>query len=176
MKLAHGADEQTVVPLPNLGKWSAIRAVDDAGTVYGVNDGGVDSGGGCCLPVQVAKAAPESKKTPELLPFQHMNLVAGGMALDAAGNLYVGDGQGKRVLKLEPGGRAVRRWCRSPGLNGVIAIAVDAKGALYVIDAQRDRILKLNPRIGHANGAAVHRTQTSRQRRCRRQRRCIRSR
>lgn len=61
VKLAHGADEQTVVSLPNLGEWSAIRAVDDAGTVYGVNDGGVDSGGGCCLPVQVAKAAPGRK-------------------------------------------------------------------------------------------------------------------
>ncbi len=142
VKLAHGADEQTVVPLPNLGKWSAIRAVDDAGTVYGMNDGGVDSGGGCCLPVQVAKAAPGSK-TPELLPFQHMNIVA-GMALDAAGNLYVGDGQGKRVLKLEPGASRPS-VVPFPGLNGVISIAVDAKGALYVIDAQRDRILKLDP-------------------------------
>jgi streptogramin lyase len=142
VKLAHGADEQTVVPLPNLGKWSAIRAVDDAGTVYGMNGGGVDSGGGCCLPVQVAKAAPGSN-TPEELPFKHMNIVA-GMTLDAAGNLYVGDGNGKRVLKLAPGASSPSE-VPFHGLTGVINIAVDAKGALYVVDAQTDRILKLDP-------------------------------
>lgn len=141
LKLAHGGDTQTVVPLPDLGKWSAIQAVDTAGNVYGTTDGGVAAGGGCCLPVQVGRAAPGS--TAEQLPFQHMNIVA-GMALDTAGNLYVGDGNGKRVLKLAPGS-TTPTVVPLPGLNGVIDITVDSKGALYVIEAQRDRILKLAP-------------------------------
>lgn len=141
VKLVHGADQQTVVPLPDLGEWSAVRAVDSTGNVYGMTDGGVDSGGGCCLPVQIAKAAPGS--TAERLPFQHMNIVA-GMTLDTAGNLYVDDGNGKRVLKLAPGSSSPS-VVAFPGLNGIIDFTVDAKGALYVIDAQRDRILKLEP-------------------------------
>jgi DNA-binding beta-propeller fold protein YncE len=142
VQLAHGADEQTVFPLPDLGKWSAVRAVDDAGNLYGMTDGGVDSGGGCCLPIQVAKVAPGSN-TPEVLPFQHMNIVA-GMTLDTEGNLYVGDGNGKRVLKLAPGSNSPS-VVPFPDLNGVIDIAVDTRGALYVIDARRDRVLKLDP-------------------------------
>jgi streptogramin lyase len=142
VKLAHGGGQQTVLPLPNIGTWGVIRAVDDADTVYGMNDGGQDSGGGCCLPVQVVKVTPGSN-TPEALPFQHMNIVA-GMTVDGAGNLYVGDGNGKRVLKLAPGASSPSE-VPFPGLRSVIDIAVDARGAVYVVDGLQNQILQLDP-------------------------------
>lgn len=143
VKLARGAGQQTVLPLPDLGRAyrGVIRAVDDAGSVYGMIDGGQDSGGGCCLPVQVAKEAPGSH-APEALPFQHMNIV-GGMVVDAEGNLYVGDDNHKRVLKLAPGASSPSELPLH-GLRSIIDIAVDAKGAVYVVDGQRDQILKLD--------------------------------
>lgn len=144
VKLAHGADQQTVLPMPDLGRAyrGVIEAIDAAGNAYGMIGGGQDSGGGCCLPVQVAKEAPGSN-TAEALPFQHMNAV-GGMVVDAAGNLYVGDADRKRVLKLTPGA-ANPVELPFHGLRSVIDIAVDTKGAVYVVDGQRNQILKLDP-------------------------------
>lgn len=144
VKLAHDGEQQTVLPVPDLGRdyRGVIHAVDDAGGLYGMIGGGQHSGGGCCMPVQVAKQAPGSN-TLEALPFQHMNAVA-GMTVDAAGNLYVGDGNGKRVLKLAPGASSPAELpFHAP--RSVINIAVDGKGAVYVVDGQQNQILKLDP-------------------------------
>jgi DNA-binding beta-propeller fold protein YncE len=144
VKLAHDAEQQVVLPMPELGRAyrGVIQAVDAAGGVYGMIGGGQDGTHGCCLPVQVAKEPPASN-TPEALPFQHMS-VAAGMAVDAAGNLYVGDGNGKRVLKLAPGASSPSEL-PFHGLRSVIDIAVDAKGAVYVVDGQQHQVLKLDP-------------------------------
>lgn len=144
VKLAHDGEPQTVLPVPDLGRdyRGVIQAVDAAGNLYGMIGGGEDSGGGCCLPVQVAKQTPGSN-TPAALPFQHMNVVA-GMTVDAAGNLYVGDGNGKRVLKLAPGASSPSEL-PFHALRSLINIAVDAKGAVYVVDGQQNQILKLDP-------------------------------
>jgi streptogramin lyase len=144
VKLAHDGEQQTVLPVPDLGRdyRGVIQAVDAAGNLYGMIGGGQDSGHGCCLPVQVAKQAPGSN-TPEALPFQHMS-VAAGMTVDAAGNLYVGDAGGKRVLKLAPGASSPAELpFHAP--RSVINIAVDAKGAVYLVDGQQNQILKLDP-------------------------------
>ncbi|TLH70332.1 hypothetical protein C1S82_22910 [Mycolicibacterium cosmeticum] len=147
VKLAHDGEQQTVLPVPELGRAyrGVIQAVDGAGTLYGLIGGGQDSGGGCCLPVQVAEQAPGSR-SPEALPFQHMNIVA-GMTVDGAGNLYVGDGNGKRVLRLAPGAGSPTELSFH-ALHSLINIAVDAKGAVYVVDGQQNQILKLNPGSG----------------------------
>ncbi|OBK39988.1 hypothetical protein A5658_22940 [Mycobacterium sp. 1245111.1] len=144
VKLAHDGEQQAVLPVPELGRdyRGVIQAIDDAGGLYGMIGGGEDSGRGCCLPVQVAKQAVGSN-TPEPLPFQHMS-VAAGMTVDAAGNLYVGDASGRRVLKLAPGASRPAELAFH-ALRSVIDIAVDAKGAVYVVDGQRNQILKLNP-------------------------------
>jgi DNA-binding beta-propeller fold protein YncE len=142
VKLAHGADQQTVLPLPDLGRHGSIQAVDATGSVYGIIGGGQDSGGGCCRPVEVAKEAPGSNTTEALL-FQHMNMV-GGMVVDAAGNVYIGDADRKRVLKLAPGASSPSEL-PFHGLGSVIDIAVDAKGAVYVVDGQQHQVLKLDP-------------------------------
>jgi DNA-binding beta-propeller fold protein YncE len=144
VKLAHDGRPQTVVPVPDLGRdyRGVIHAVDGAGVLYGMIGGGEVANGGCCLPVQVAKQAPGSK-TPEALPFQHLNAVA-GMTVDAAGNLYVGDDSHKRVLKLASGASSPS-VLPFPELRSLINIAVDAKGALYVVDGQQNQVLKLDP-------------------------------
>jgi len=151
LKLAHDGEQQTALPVPDLGRnyHGVIRAVDDAGSLYGMIGGGENSGGGCCLPVQVAKQAPGST-TPEALPFQHL-AVAAGMAVDAAGNLYVGDGSGKRVLKLAPGASSPAELAFH-ALRSVIDIAVDAKGAVYVVDGQRNQIDAAERAAGEPRG------------------------
>ncbi|WP_020103939.1 NHL repeat-containing protein [Mycobacterium sp. 360MFTsu5.1] len=144
VKLAHDGEQQTVLPMPDLGREyrGVIQAVDAVGGFYGMVGGGEDSGRRCCLPVQVAKQAPGSN-APAALPFQHMS-VAAGMTVDAAGNLYVGDPVGKRVLKLAPGASSPSEL-PFHALRSVIDIAVDAKSAVYVVDGQQNRVLKLDP-------------------------------
>lgn len=144
VKLAHDGAPQAVLPMPELGRAfrGVIQAVDDVGGVYGMIGGGEVGTNGCCLPVQVAMEAPGSN-APKALPFQHLD-VAAGMAVDSAGNLYVGDGRGKRVLKLTPGASSPSEL-PFHGLRSVIDIAVDAKGAVYVVDGQQHQILKLDP-------------------------------
>lgn len=142
VKLAQDASQHDALPLPDLGTRGRIVAVDNSGSVYGVNGGGEVRGGGCCLPVHVVKEAPGSR-TAEVLPIQHVDII-GGMATDAAGNLYVGDGSRSRVLKLTRGADTASELPFG-ALRSVIDIAVDAEGAVYVVDGQQDQVLKLAP-------------------------------
>ena len=137
VKLAAGSGTQTVLPLPNLGLRSELLAVDTAGSAYGTDGGGVYPDGGCCRPVHVVKAEAGSH-TPTVLPFAHV-LGLGGMAVDAAGNVYGGDF--KQVLKLAAG--ADSQTVLPFDLGSVGGMAVDSAGSLYVVDAERKRVLKL---------------------------------
>jgi streptogramin lyase len=140
VKLAVGSDTQTVLPLPNLGVHGDIQTVDNAGNVYGANGGGVDSGGGCCVPVHVVKLAVGSN-TPTVLPFTGIN-GDGGMAVDTAGNVYVGDYNNNRVLELAAGSDTPT-VLPFTHLHGILDMAVDAVGNVYVVDAQHNRVVKL---------------------------------
>jgi streptogramin lyase len=111
VKLAVGPDHQTVVPLPSLGMHGDVHAADTAGNVYGANGGGVDPNGGCCLAVHVVTQAVGAD-TPTVLPFKGVNGI-GGIAVDTAGDAYVGDYDHNRVLKLTPA-RIRQPYCRSP--------------------------------------------------------------
>jgi len=138
VKVAPPSEPQTVLPLPDIGIRGQVLALDDAGNVYGVTGGGEVPGGGCCAPLHVEKAAPGSS-TPEVLPFEYVDGL-GGMATDAAGNLYVGDGKRNRVLKLAPGATSPTELPFT-GLLSVADIAVDSAGDVYVVDAQRNQVL-----------------------------------
>lgn len=74
------------------------------------------------------------------------------MAVDAAGNIYLGDTDHKfrsRVLKLSPGGRVLADWrvfSAVPGRdNGPDGMALDGAGDVFVVDRGHDQILKLSP-------------------------------
>jgi DNA-binding beta-propeller fold protein YncE len=141
VKLAAASDAQTVLSLPDLGVHGDVQAVDAAGNAYGINGGCVDRGGGCCVPVQVVKSEAGSN-APTVLPITISILGGGlsGMAVDAAGNVYVGDPT--RVLKLAAGAdtQTVLPFTQ---LRGVVDVAVDSAGNVYVVDAEQKLVLKL---------------------------------
>ncbi|OMC48684.1 hypothetical protein A5745_08420 [Mycobacterium sp. IS-2888] len=132
-----GSDTQTVLPLPNLGLRSEVLAVDAAGSAYGIDGGGVYPDGGCCVPVHVVKSEAGSH-APTVLSFTHL-LGLGGMAVDAAENVYVGDYS--RILKLAAGTDI--QTVLPFDVRSVVDVAVDSAGSVYVVDADRKQVLKL---------------------------------
>ena len=116
-------------------------AVDAAGNVYVAET----------RTNQVLKLAPGSN-TPTVLPFTGLDLFddgvidgsTAGVAVDAAGNVYVADSGHGRVVKLAAGSSTQTvlplRRLRTP--HGV---AVDAAGAVYVVNYSDGEVLKLAP-------------------------------
>jgi serine/threonine protein kinase, bacterial len=76
-----------------------------------------------------------------VLPFTGLNGPY-GVAVDAAGNLYVADDGNNQVLKL-PAGSGAPTVLPFTGLNYPNGVAVDTAGNLYVTDEGNDRVLKL---------------------------------
>ncbi len=144
VKLAAGSDTQIVLPLPDLGLRGVVMAMDATGNAYGMNGGGVDRGGGCCVPVHVVESEAGSD-APTVLLIIRVSILGGGpngMAVDAAGDVYVGNPTG--VLKLAAGAdtHTVLPFTQ---LRGVVDVAVDSGGNVYVVDAEQKRVLKLAP-------------------------------
>ncbi|WP_413642602.1 serine/threonine-protein kinase PknD [Mycobacterium sp. RTGN5] len=75
------------------------------------------------------------------LPFTDIR-VAGGVAVDTAGNAYVTAIGRDRVLRMEVGGTAATQLPIS-GLRNPRDVAVDAKGGVYVADSSNDRVVWL---------------------------------
>jgi len=71
------------------------------------------------------------------------------VALDGAGNIYVGDYTGKNVTKIPPGGgSAALVPLGTPGgtaLQNITGVAVDGAGNLFIGDHQNNRILVVTP-------------------------------
>jgi serine/threonine protein kinase, bacterial len=76
-----------------------------------------------------------------VLPFTGLNQV-GGVAVDAAGNLYVADNGNHRVLELAAGS-ATQDVLPFTLLNQAGGVAVDSAGTLYVTDHTNGRVVKL---------------------------------
>nr|WP_279637705.1 hypothetical protein [Mycobacterium innocens] len=77
------------------------------------------------------------------LPFTGLNH-PDGVAVDAAGTVYVTDSDNDRVLKLDPGSSTptVLPFTRLTVRSG---IAVDTAGAVYVTDHEGGKVVKLEP-------------------------------
>lgn len=140
VNLAAGAEDQTVLPMPDLGVHGVVMAVDDAGNMYGTNGGGVDPNGACCLTVHVVKSTAGSD-APTVLPFTGIDGI-GGMAVDAGGALYLGDAVSDRVLKLAAGSDT-QSALPFTDVRGGVDLALDAAGTVYAVDADHNRVMKL---------------------------------
>jgi sugar lactone lactonase YvrE len=75
------------------------------------------------------------------LPFTGLN-EPDGVAVDAAGDLYVSDSLNHRVVKLAAGS-STQTVLPFTGLYNPDGVAVDAAGSVYVTDAAENRVLEL---------------------------------
>ncbi len=75
-----------------------------------------------------------------VLPLNGGGVVAGGVAVDSTGTVYVIDGD--RVVKLAAGSSA-QEVLPFTGLNMPLGVAVDSAGTVYVTDINNNRVLKL---------------------------------
>ena len=89
------------------------------------------------------------------LPFTGLNQPE-GVAVDAAGNLYVVDSGNNRVVKLaaQSGTQTVLPFTGLTNPNGV---AVDAAGNVYVTDTFNHRVVKLAADSSTQTVSAIHR-------------------
>ena len=68
-----------------------------------------------------------------------------GVCVDSAGNAYLSDGSGARVLKVSPTGSLLFTFTTSnPALKGPSGVAVDALGNVYIADSGNGRVVMLN--------------------------------
>ncbi|MEV0672044.1 hypothetical protein [Mycobacterium sp. NPDC050441] len=140
VRLAGTQQPSTVLPLPSLGQRSEIQAIDTDAAVYGTAGGGADPSGACCLPVHLVKSAA-GVQPPTVLPFRELNWV-GGVAVNAAHDVYVGDSDHDRIVLLTNGSNApkVLPFHR---VTRVVDVAVDTLGNVYAVDADSKQVLKL---------------------------------
>ena len=129
------AARQTVLPFAELDSPNRV-AVDAAGTVY-VAD--------ACPTVEVCRVRPDrvlklaaGSNTQTALPFPDLTNPR-GVAVDAAGSVYVVDGN--RVVKLAAGS-GTQTVLPLTDLNRPIDVAVDNAGNVYVLDGT-NRAVKL---------------------------------
>jgi DNA-binding beta-propeller fold protein YncE len=137
--LGAGSSTQTVLPLIDLRDADGV-AVDGAGSVYVV-----DSAGNRVLTLAAGpgtwKRMVGWTQTQAVAPFVGLDVPA-GVAVDAAGNVYVADTGNNRVVALAVGSSAPSVLAFA-GLDVPAGVAVDAAGNVYVADTGNNRVVAL---------------------------------
>ena len=78
-----------------------------------------------------------------------------GIAVDAAGNLYVANTTGNEVLKIDASGTAIAlATAASPAFNGPTGVAVDAHGNVYVADTGNNLVREIVASGGVVSGSS----------------------
>ena len=122
-----------------------LRKISQAGII-----GTVAGNGTCCYS---GDGGPARTAMLNLAPW------GGGMAVDAAGNLYIADAANQRVRKISPSGTittvagsGISNGYSGDGgpaisaqLNYPSGVAVDSAGDLYIADTGNQRIRKVSP-------------------------------
>ncbi len=72
-----------------------------------------------------------------------------GVAVDAAGNVYVADTGNNRIQMFDSQGRFLAKWGTTGSSLGQFrrpsGVAVDADGNIYVADASNNRVQRFTP-------------------------------
>lgn len=150
LKLAPGAPSSTVLPFGDLTNPTGVAA-DSAGNVYVTEGSFVPHAG----PVDAGAYSPRVLKlaagssTPTVLPFDGRTSAFNGVAVDAAGNLYVAnngrigaDGTNLGIVELAAGSRTPT-VLPFTGLGGCALVAVDTAGNVYDYDSSKTQVVKL---------------------------------
>src|ERR1700704_2559623 len=85
----------------------------------------------------IAKITPNGTITPSFAT----GLIPTGLAFDAAGNLYAGDGNAGKVLKITPTGTVTQ--FNNSAVPGATGLAFDRAGNLYVSEQGAGAIVKI---------------------------------
>ncbi|UAK26263.1 SMP-30/gluconolactonase/LRE family protein [Sphingomonas nostoxanthinifaciens] len=65
------------------------------------------------------------------------------MAVDRAGNLYISETAGGRIIRLKKGAAALDVWLADPRLEGLDGIAFDRDGTMYLSSVRTNRLFRL---------------------------------
>ena len=94
-----------------------------------------------CLVVAVGAAAAPAVASASSQQTLETGLLADGVAVDSAGDVFATDFSGNRVVELSAGG--TQTTLPFTGLNHPIGVAVDQLGDVFVADSGNNRVLEL---------------------------------
>ena len=66
-----------------------------------------------------------------------------GVAVDAAGDVFIADSSNNRVVEVTPSG--TQTTVLGTGLNFPVGVAVDSSGDLFVTDTDNNRVVEVTP-------------------------------